>query len=65
MSENEDQENNTNSGSSYQGLFVMGIIFIGVGAALMVTNPAMMSLMIVGIVFMVIGLGNRGKWQST
>jgi hypothetical protein len=52
--------------TNYQALFVIGITFMGAGVALMVsTGPAMLGLTAIGIVFMVIGLANRDKWQRS
>ena len=61
MTEEEKRESTT----SYQGLFVISIVFIGAGAALSVTNIGMLGLMVMGLIFMIIGLGNRNKWKTT
>lgn len=60
MSEEQPERN-----TSYAGLFVIGISFMGAGAAFMTTNTAMIGLFAVGIAFMIIGLANRDKWQTT
>jgi hypothetical protein len=64
MDENEEQDSKEEPGTNYQVLFVLGITFLGVGAALMVTNPGMVGLMVMGIIFMAVGLANRDKWSS-
>ncbi|MHA2002812.1 MAG: hypothetical protein ACXABV_03965 [Candidatus Thorarchaeota archaeon] len=52
--------------NNYQGLFVIGIAFVGAGTALMVAvGPAMLGLTAMGFIFMTIGLANRNKWQRS
>lgn len=49
---------------NYRGLFVIGLGLIGVGLSLSVTNifAAGISILSVGIVFIIVGVSNRKKW---
>ncbi len=59
MSENEESDSNL----IYEVLFMIGMIFIGAGAALMINNPIMAGLLVLGVVFMIISVANRDKWK--
>ncbi|MGY5859859.1 MAG: hypothetical protein RTU63_10860 [Candidatus Thorarchaeota archaeon] len=61
MTENIEQSGNDEPVENYQGLFAIGITFIGVGAALMSTNPGMVALLVMGIIFMAISFNKRKK----
>ena len=50
---------NTTSETSYQTLFIMGIIFTGAGVAI-----GFAPMMLLGLIFMFIGLFNRDKWSD-
>ena len=66
MESDEQQTEAETNTANYQALFVIGITFMGAGVALMVsTGPAMLGLTAVGIVFMIVGLANRDKWQRS
>ena len=59
-SESEEQKTN------YRGLFVIGITFLGAGTALAASvNPGFYGLTAMGLIFMVIGLANRDKWENS
>ncbi len=59
MSLNEESDSN----AIYEVLFMIGMIFIGAGAALMINNPIMAGLLVIGVVFMIISVANRDKWK--
>ena len=50
---------------NYQAFFTIGIVFLGAGVVFMtLMNQAFIGMLGLGIVYMVIGLANRGKWPS-
>jgi hypothetical protein len=51
--------------ANYFALFVIGITFVGAGTALAITNPGFYGITAMGIIFMVIGLANRDKWERS
>jgi hypothetical protein len=63
MTENEEFNEVSESKPIYEGLFAIGITFIGAGAGLMTTNIAMSGLLVLGIIFMIISIANRSKWK--
>jgi hypothetical protein len=52
--------------TNYQVFFIIGIAWIPIGIAFMVTiNPAIgMAFMAMGIAYLLIGLANRDKWDK-
>ena len=51
--------------ANYYALFVIGITFLGAGTALAIANPGFYGLTAMGIIFMVIDLANRDKWERS
>ena len=53
--------------TNYRALFMMGVIFTGAGVTLSLStdNPGFYGMAMMGIVYFVIGLANRDKWQDT
>ena len=47
------------SKTDYQTLFTLGIIFTGAGIAI-----GLMPMMMLGIIFLIIGLFNKSKWSD-
>ncbi|UCD03486.1 MAG: hypothetical protein JSW73_03040 [Candidatus Woesearchaeota archaeon] len=48
----------------YRVFFFMGICFVGVGVAFAsATNPGFIGIMVLGIVYMIIGLKHKDKWK--
>jgi hypothetical protein len=52
------------SNVNYRGLFVMGVIFLGVGLAMMTISSGFMGLAAMGLIFMIIGFGQKDRWKS-
>lgn len=52
--------------TNYRALFVMGIVFTGAGIALSIStdNPGFYGMAAVGIVYLIVGLTNRDKWDD-
>jgi hypothetical protein len=50
----------------YRSLYMMGLIWAPIGLVLWLTldNPGMIGLSVMGMIFLVIGLANREKWQA-
>ncbi|KXA95401.1 hypothetical protein AKJ36_00700 [candidate division MSBL1 archaeon SCGC-AAA259I07] len=50
----------------YQTFFILGISLTPVGIVLMVTtgNPVLIGLAGLGIIYLIIGLANRTKWNK-
>jgi hypothetical protein len=60
LSEPEEQKTN------YRALFVIGITFLGAGTALAASvNSGFYGLTAMGLIFMIIGLANRDKWETS
>jgi len=51
---------------NYQAFFIMGISFTPLGTTMMIVteNPGMLGLTVMGIIYMIIGLANRDKWEK-
>lgn len=50
---------------NYQAFFTMGISFLAMGIVLSAAvGPAFLGFFVIGIIYMVIGLANRDKWEK-
>jgi hypothetical protein len=51
---------------NYQVFFVLGISFLGLGIALTATiNSGFLGFIVLGIIYITIGLTNRDKWTKS
>jgi hypothetical protein len=52
---------------NYRALFVMGLLLVAAGVALMISVELMVGLMLVpmGVLWIVVGAVNRDKWKTT
>ena len=50
----------------YRSLFSLGIIFAPIGFVLwiLLENPGMVGISMLGIIYLILGIVNRGKWKE-